>query len=55
MKVNVEVIDRKGTWAQQTGKSKKLVLEWLNCLQEGTEIRWKDRNNVFVSQQYIRR
>lgn len=55
MKINVEVIDRKGFWGQQTAKSKKLVLEWLNCLQEGTEIHWKNKRNVFVSQQYIRR
>ena len=55
MKINVEFIDCKGFWHRRTAKSKKLLMKWLKLLKEGTEIKWKSNNSVFVSQQYVRR
>lgn len=55
MRINVELIDHKGFWSQRTAKSKKLLLQWLKSLVNGTEIRWKNKHSVFVSQQYVRK
>ena len=54
MKISVEFINCKGFWFQRTAKSKKLLLAWLNSLIKGTEIKWKSKNSIFVSQQYIK-
>jgi len=54
MKISVEFIDSKGFWHIKTAKSKKLLIKWLNALAKGTEIRWRNKNSVFVSQQYIK-
>ena len=55
MKIDVEFIDSKGFWHRRTAKSKRLLLQWLSALIKGTEIRWKNKNSVLVSQQYVRR
>lgn len=55
MFIDVEFINSKGFWDRGTAKSKKLLLQWLKSLREGTEIKWKSKNSVFVSQQYCRR
>lgn len=55
VKIDVEFIDNKGFWHRKTAKSKKLLLQWLGALIKGTEIRWKSKSSVFVSQQYVRR
>ena len=54
MKISVEFIDSKGFWHIRTAKSKKLLMKWLKALAKGTEIRWRNKNSVFVSQQYIK-
>ena len=54
MKISVEFINCKGFWFQRTAKSKKLLLQWLKSLKEGTEIYWKNEHSVFVSQQYVK-
>jgi len=53
MKIDVEIIDSKGFWHKKTAKSKSILLKWLKSLKEGTEIYWRSKNSVFVSQQYI--
>ncbi len=54
MKVDVQIIDTHGFAHFETGKSVKLVKQWLARLKEGTEIRWLNKRSVFVSQQYIK-
>ncbi len=54
MNVSVQIIDTHGFIHFKTGKSVKLVRQWLAQLKEGTEIRWTGNNEVFVSQQYIK-
>ena len=39
MKIDVEFINCKGFWSRRTAKSKKLLLQWLNSLIKGTEIK----------------
>ncbi len=53
MKVTVEFIDHKGFWHQRTGKSKKLVKEWIKALKYGTCVNWLRPNYVHISQQYM--
>ena len=55
MKVVVQIIDTHGFIHFETGKSKKLVKQWLARLKGGTEVRWLNPRSVFVSQQYISR
>ena len=55
MKINVEFINCKGFWFQRTALSKKLLMQWLKSLAKGTEIKWKSKSSIFVSQQYVRR
>lgn len=55
MKIDVEFIDSKGFWHKKTAKSKSLLLKWLKALKEGTAIRWKSKNSVWVSQQYLQK
>lgn len=54
MKISVEFINCKGFWSQRTALSKKLLLQWLKSLKAGTEIHWKNKRSIFVSQQYIK-
>jgi len=54
MKINVEFINCKGFWFIRTAKSKKLLLKWLKSLIKGTEIHWKSKNRVLISQQYVK-
>ena len=39
MNIDVTFIDNKGFWHRETGKSRKLTLEFIKTLVKGTEIR----------------
>ena len=54
MKIHMELIDNKGFIHFLTANSKKKAMASLKTLKEGTEIRWTSRNEVFVSQQYLK-
>ena len=54
MKVHMQLIDNKGFIHFLVANSRKRAVESLKTLKEGTEIRWTDRANVIVSQQYIK-
>ena len=54
MFIDVEFIDNKGKWHKETGKSRKLTLEFIKTLVKGTEIRWDNRRRLFISQQYVK-
>ena len=55
MRIDVVLIDSKGFWHKETAKSKSLLLKWLKSLKKGTEIQWKSKNSIFVSQQYLQK
>ena len=54
MHIDVTFIDNKGFWHKETGKSRKLTLEFIKTLVKGTEIRWDNRRRLFISQQYVK-
>ena len=54
MKVHMQLIDTGGFIHFLVAKSKKAAIKSLKTLKEGTEIRWTSRNEVIVSQQYIK-
>ena len=54
MKVQMQFIDNKGFIHFGTANSKASAIKSLKTLREGTEIHWTSRNEVFVSQQYIK-
>ena len=54
MKISITIIDHKGFIHYETGKSKRLVFEFINTLKENSEIRWLNKNRLFISQQYIK-
>jgi len=53
MKITVEIIDHKGFWHIRRAKSKRLLLQWLKELAKGTEIQWRSKDKLFISQQYL--
>ena len=53
MYINVELIDSKGFWHKETFESKSLCLKWLKALKKGTDIKWRSKNSIWVSQQYL--
>ena len=55
MKITVEFINHKGFWRVFTVKSKKLLLETINALAQGTSVKWLSKNRVHISQQYCTR
>jgi len=54
MKISIQFIDEKGFIHFEVGKSKKKVLDFIEKLREGTEVKWLDGNRLFISQQYVR-
>ena len=54
MKVYMQFIDRKGFIRFGMAKSKAAAVKSLKTLKEGTEIHWTSKNEVFVSQQYLK-
>lgn len=54
MRINIRIIDNKGFIHFEIGKSKKLVLDFINKLKENTEVRWLSKDNLFISQQYTK-
>jgi len=55
MEIDVELIDSKGFWHKRTIESKSLCLKWVKSLKKGTDIKWKSKSSVFVSQQYLQK
>jgi hypothetical protein len=53
MRINVEFIDSKGFWHKEIFKTKSELLKWVKALKKGTEIYWKNKNSICVSQQYL--
>ncbi|GAH38402.1 unnamed protein product [marine sediment metagenome] len=55
MIIDVEFIDSKGFLSLIMFPSKSESLRWLEALKKGTDIKWRSKNSVFVSQQYLRK
>ena len=55
MKVYMQFIDHRGFVHFGVADSKAKAIASLKTLKEGTEINWTKKNEVFVSQQYLKR
>ena len=54
MKVHMQLIDKRGFIHFGTADSKAKAIKSLKTLKEGTQITWTKRDEVFVSQQYLK-
>ncbi len=54
MKIAVNFIDHKGFIHFKTAKSKRLLLDFIQKLKQGTDVYWNDKSKVTISQQYVK-
>jgi len=54
MKIHMQLIDRGGFIHFGQADSKAKAVKSLKTLKEGTEIHWTSKNEVIISQQYLK-
>jgi len=53
MKVNIQFVDTKGFIHFQSAEKDKLI-EMLSMLHKDTVVKWLSKNEIFISQQYVK-